>query len=110
MLRAIAEGGSVDALPASIDSAITARIDQLPNRHRQALHRAAVLGLTFATHELEELLAPDLPAPDGEMLEELDEFLVPDGPVRLRFRHAIMRDTVYEELPFRQRRALHGQA
>ena len=44
------------------------------------------------------------------MLRELGEFLVSDGPVGLRFRHAIMRDAVYEELPFRQRRELHGRA
>jgi class 3 adenylate cyclase/predicted ATPase len=110
MLRALGEGGSVDSLPASIDSAVTAQIDRLPNRHRQVLRRAAVLGLSFTTAELEKILAPDLPAPGDAMLTELGEFLISDGPVRLRFRHAIMRDTVYEELPFRQRRALHGRA
>jgi tetratricopeptide (TPR) repeat protein len=110
MLRALGEGGSVDSLPASIDAAVTAQIDRLPNRHRQVLRRAAVLGLSFTTAGLEEILAPDLPAPGDTMLTELGEFLISDGPVRLRFRHAIMRDTVYEELPFRQRRALHGRA
>ena len=89
---------------------MTAQIDRLPNRHRQVLRRAAVLGLSFDVDELEQLLAPDLPAPGEAMLAELDEFLIADGPRRLRFRHAIIRDTVYEELPFRQRRALHGQA
>ena len=110
MLRALAEGESVDSLPPSIDAAVTAQVDRLPNRHRQVLRRAAVLGLSFTTAELEAILAPDLPAPEDAMLTELGEFLISDGPVRLRFRHAIMRDAVYEELPFRQRRALHGQA
>ena len=110
MLRALGEGGTVESLPASIDSAVTAQVDRLPNRHRQVLRRAAVLGLSFRIAELEEILAPDLPPPGDTMLNELGEFLITDGPAGLRFRHAIMRDAVYEELPFRQRRALHGRA
>jgi tetratricopeptide (TPR) repeat protein len=43
-------------------------------------------------------------------MRELAEFLVGDGPGRVRFRRAILRDSAYEELPFRQRRELHGRA
>lgn len=110
MLRAIGEDGRVDSLPASIDAAVTAQLDRLPNRHRQILRRAAVLGLSFSVVDLTGLLAPDLPAPDQVMIRELDEFLIPDGAAGLRFRHAIMRDAAYEGLPFRQRRELHGRA
>ena len=110
MLRSIGEDGDVDALPASIDAAVTAQIDRLPPRHRQILRRAAVLGQSFTTRELAEILAPELPAPDERTLRELAEFLVADGPSGLRFRYGIMRDSAYEELPFRQRRELHGRA
>jgi tetratricopeptide (TPR) repeat protein len=43
-------------------------------------------------------------------MRELGDFLVSDGPGRVRFRYAVMRDSAYEELPFRQRRELHGRA
>jgi tetratricopeptide (TPR) repeat protein len=69
-----------------------------------------VLGQSFRIDELAEILAPDLPAPDDAMMRELGDFLVSDGPGRVRFRYAIMRDSAYEELPFRQRRVLHGRA
>jgi class 3 adenylate cyclase/tetratricopeptide (TPR) repeat protein len=110
MLRALSADGNVDALPASIDAAVTAQIDRLPARHRQILRRAAVLGLSFSKNDLAGVLAPDLPAPEDATLRGLGEFLLPDGAVGLRFRHAIMRDAVYEALPFRQRRELHGRA
>jgi class 3 adenylate cyclase/tetratricopeptide (TPR) repeat protein len=110
MLRSISGDGSLAELPSSIDAAVTAEIDRLPARHRQILRRAAVLGQSFGTDELAEILAPDLPAPDDATMRELGEFLVVDGPGRVRFRLAIMRDSAYEELPFKQRRELHGRA
>ncbi len=110
MLRSVGTHGDLDALPSSIDAAVIAEIDRLPGRHRQILRRAAVLGQSFAIDELAEILSPDLPAPDEPTMRELSDFLVNDGPGRVRFRYAIMRDSAYEELPFRQRRELHGRA
>jgi class 3 adenylate cyclase/predicted ATPase len=110
MLRSISDNNDVDALPASIDAAVTAQIDRLAPRHRQILRRAAVLGQSFTMQELDGLLAPELPPPDDATIRELGEFLLADGPSRLRFRYGIMRDSAYEELPFRQRRELHGRA
>ena len=110
MLRSVSEHGDLASLPASIDAAVIAEIDRLPARHRQVLRRASVLGQSFAVDELAEILAPDLPPPDDATMRELREFLVDDGPSRVRFRMAIVRDSAYEELPFRQRRELHARA
>ena len=57
MLRSIGDDGDLDALPASIDAAVTAQIDRLPPRHRQILRRAAVLGQSFSMQELDGILA-----------------------------------------------------
>ena len=110
MLRSVGAEGDLDTLPLSIDAAVIAEIDRLPARHRQILRRAAVLGQSFMLDELAEILEPDLPPPDEATMRELGDFLVADGPGRVRFRYAIMRDSAYEELPFRQRRELHGRA
>jgi class 3 adenylate cyclase/tetratricopeptide (TPR) repeat protein len=110
MLRSLGGRGELDALPSSIDAAVIAEIDRLPARHRQILRRAAVLGQSFMIDDLAEILEPDLPPPDDATMRELGDFLVADGPGRVRFRYAIMRDAAYEKLPFRQRRELHGRA
>ena len=85
MLRSVGAHGDLDALPSSIDAAVTAEIDRLPARHRQILRRAAVLGQSFTIDELAEILEPDLPPPDDATMRELGDFLVADGPGRVRF-------------------------
>jgi len=111
-------GASMEALPDSIEAAVTAQIDRLPPRSRQTLRCASVLGTTFLQRDLSDLLQPegeggseDL-SPGGESLaiSGLEDFLATDGSGMVRFRSAIVRECAYEELPFRRRRELHGRA
>ncbi len=116
--RARVAGSSIEALPDSIDTAVTAQIDRLPPVARQTLRCAAVLGTTFLRRDLSDLLLPDAEtsqdharnAGSPDLLGGLDDFLVADGSGIVRFRSAIVRECAYEELPYRRRRQLHGRA
>ncbi len=114
--RAHRSGAPVDALPDSVDSAVTAQIDHLSPRDRQALRYAAVLGTSFTEAELLELLGPETdndpdhaPRPEG-VPPALQEFLSTERSGLIRFRSSVVRDCAYEGLPFRRRRELHGRA
>ncbi len=117
--RAHLTGAPLEALPDSVDSAVTAQIDHLSPRDRQVLRYAAVLGTTFTGQELIDLFEPEadgqLPAPEqaagpDRIPPALAEFLNTQGSGLIRFRSAIVRDCAYEGLPFRRRRELHGRA
>ena len=92
--------GDVDSLPDSIDAVITAQIDRLPTEQRRLLRYAAVLGHTFRVDELDALIARrDRRRPDEATWRSLDGFLGFVAGDVVRFRHTLMRDTAYEELP-----------
>jgi predicted ATPase len=110
LLSSAVASGDVDSLPDSIDAVITAQIDRLPNDQRRLLRYAAVLGLTFRTDELAALVDGDLPPVDAATWDSLSGFLGAVGTDVVRFRHALIRDTAYEELPYRRRRELHARA
>ena len=106
LVDAVRRSGSVDDLPDSVEGVITARIDQLPPSDRRVLRTAAVLGTRFEAWVLERMLSAD---GDESSLRRLDEFLdQSDGGIA--FRHALVRDTAYEGLPYARRKELHARA
>ncbi|HVF31874.1 MAG TPA: adenylate/guanylate cyclase domain-containing protein [Acidimicrobiales bacterium] len=104
-----AGSGEEDDLPESIEALVAAQVDALPPAQRRLLRTAAVLGASFDARLLGQLDAEtaDSPAAVGRRLGDLVE---PEEGGRFRFRHALLRDVVYEALPFRQRRELHRRA
>ena len=112
--RAHRAGAPLDALPDSVDSAVTAQIDHLSATDRQILRYAAVLGTTFTGRELIDLLQPELEGVAESRPERLpralEEFLNIERSGLIRFRSGIVRDCAYEGLPFRRRKELHGRA
>ncbi len=98
------------SLPDSIDALVTAQIDRLAPAHRRLLRYAAVLGRSFSLRDLEALLSGELAVPDARTWAELADFVEVESSTRARFRHALIRDTAYEELSYRRRRELHGRA
>jgi predicted ATPase len=93
------DAGGVDALPDSIGSLVTARVDRLPPAQRDVLREVSVLGYSFPP----ELAADALPSAAGTGFDGLEDFLLAEGGV-VRFRHAMIRDAAYESLPYRRRR------
>lgn len=102
--------GSLDTLPESLQAAMGRQIDELDPTARRVLRHTAVLGRSFRRAILGATLAADGLDVDGATVESLGDFLVPDGPERLRFRNSLVRDAAYEGLPFRLRSRLHRVA
>jgi len=102
------------AIPPTIGALLAARLDRLPDSERHVLERASVIGRTFWTGALIELL-PDSERRDvASRLARLarrdlirpqsSDFADEDA---YRFRHLLIRDAAYAGLPKRDRSELH---
>src|SRR5262249_56148034 len=81
---------------------IGGRVGRLPERCGRVLGLAAVFGRDFWLPPLGQLSGLSA----GELLDSLDDGMaggmvaaVPGAPGRLRFSHALIRDTLYEGIP-----------
>lgn len=97
-------------LPPTLRLTILRRLSFLPDDTLQALRAASILGSGFTLSELSVTMA----RPALELSEVLAEgirgqVLQGDGE-RLRFRHDLIRDAIYEDLPLSVRRGLHREA
>jgi tetratricopeptide (TPR) repeat protein len=110
ILRIVRETGSTDALPDSLGSMVSTEIDALAPLSRRVLRYCSVLGRSFRTVVVREILAQANLVLDSATRSALSDFIVGDGRGRLRFRHAMVRDVAYEGLSFRRRQALHQRA
>jgi class 3 adenylate cyclase/tetratricopeptide (TPR) repeat protein len=106
LLGATRDGGTVSALPDSVEGLMAVQVDRLKPHERRMLRIASVLGVRVDRQVLDEMLRIE----DVEVAHNvLDDFLQPDGE-GLRFRHTLARDAAYEGLPFSRRQLLHGLA
>jgi class 3 adenylate cyclase/tetratricopeptide (TPR) repeat protein len=114
MVAMLAEGGASGDLPPTVQALLAARLDTLAPGERAVLERAAVVGRDFSRSEVGELL------PEGErtalaatLLSLVRKELVRPAASRhagddgFRFRHALIRDAAYAEIPKRLARDLH---
>jgi DNA-binding CsgD family transcriptional regulator/tetratricopeptide (TPR) repeat protein len=90
-------------LPDSVRDAVLLRAAGLAEEGRAAVTAAAVVGQRFD---------PELVTAVAGLREWPDELLrlgvlTEDGPRRLAFRHALVRDAFYREIPWSRRAALH---
>ena len=101
-----AEEGRDEAVPASIQSLVLARMDRLPALDRQAFQAAAVIGQRFGLALLRRLIdAPDYVC-DGLVANAL---VLPEGDDFL-FAHALIQEGAYSTLLRARRRELHRRA
>jgi DNA-binding SARP family transcriptional activator/predicted ATPase len=118
-VRLLADEGTVGdpkaslQLPPGVRAVIDQRVSRLSDRCRQLLMLASVLGREFGLDPLARFAG----LPRDELIDALDEALaeqilapVPGSPERLRFGHALIRDSVYEELTPGRRMQLHRDA
>jgi Predicted ATPase len=101
-----AEEGSEEAVPATIQSLVLARMDRLTSRDREAFQAAAVIGQRFGLALLRRLIdAPDYVC-HGLVANAL---VLPEGEDFL-FAHALIQESAYSTLLRARRRALHRRA
>jgi len=110
ILQVVRETGSVEQLPDSLGTVVSTSIDALPQLSRSILRYCAVLGRSFRTSIVQEILKEDRLEFDAVTRRSLRRFLVSDGTGRLRFTNAMIRDVAYDGLSFRRRRELHLRA
>lgn len=96
------------ALPPTVESVVSARLDRLPVRARRLLRRAAVLGSFVDVDVLTTVLGE--PITDEVLQPLVGEYLLPDTHGRYRFAHDLFRAVAYDSLPYRRRRELHARA
>ncbi|WP_416982624.1 BTAD domain-containing putative transcriptional regulator [Streptomyces sp. T028] len=101
---------AVSEVPQGVRDVLRRRLALLPEGARAAVRLTAAVGLEAEV----ALLVDAADADEDEVLEGLDAALAADlltepGPGRVRFVHALVRDTVYTDLSGVRRSRLHGR-
>jgi DNA-binding CsgD family transcriptional regulator len=103
--------GLTTPMPISIRGLTLQRIAHLSDADRQLLDYGAVLGHRFSTTTLAKVTAQ----PWNQVIEALQRMqdlgvlIEDDVPRQLRFRHALVRQIVYGELPRETARSMHAR-
>lgn len=109
LVQLLRSGTDDDAVPASIQSVVLARLDRLPAADKRAMQAAAVIGQRFDLEMLRILVGDvtyDAALPIERDLVHVDE----REPGVLTFAHALIRDGAYASLLHSVRRDLHRAA
>jgi class 3 adenylate cyclase len=115
--RATREHGGIDHLPATVQGLIAARIDLLEPEQKALLQRAAIVGKTFWLGVVAELADYQQDAAEKALhVLERREFIrrerssSVDGEVEYIFRHLLVRDVAYGQIPRAERAEGHLRA
>jgi DNA-binding CsgD family transcriptional regulator len=121
LVQALADEGAIEvvdgwaevrevSLPPSLRLTILRRLSFLSEATLDLLRVASVLGSAFSLRDLSDLLA----SPAARLLPSVREAIragvLEDRDARLRFRHDLIREAIYEDLPQNTRAALHLDA
>ena len=112
LVRAFMErGGSLDALPDTVQATVLARLDGLAEDERRLIQIGAVFGRSFRPGGV-EAIAPDLAGRAGTISEALIEkdLIRPTAADSYVFRHILIREVAYQTLPRATRAKLHAAA
>jgi DNA-binding CsgD family transcriptional regulator len=97
-------------VPASLRSAIAAHLRSLPEPARDLLKIASVLGREFTVSELAAMTGQ----PASQLMPSLEEALTAEvltaAGDRLAFRHDLLRQAIYQDIPAPLRSGLHRDA
>lgn len=103
-----AAGSEGTGLPRGIHQVIRQRLDDLPEKTRQAVVQASVLGREFPVKLLGELIGDNPLDTIGDAITA--GIVLPAQGHVLRFDHALTQEVAYAELPLTDRQALHATA
>ena len=121
LLAALAQEGAIETadgqadvaemtLPPTLRLTILRRLGFLPVSTLDSLRAATVLGSSFTVTDLS--VTTGLPALElsRALAEGIAGQVLADDGDRLRFRHDLIRDAIYEDLPLSVRQGLHQEA
>lgn len=97
-------------LPPSLRLTILRRVSSLGGSTLALLRTASILGTTFSPRDLATVAGRPAGEVVGDLMEAREAGVVEDAGDLLRFRHALVRDALYGDLPESARRALHHDA
>src|SRR5690242_15982172 len=97
-------------MPTALRLTILRRISFLAESTLQALRFASVLGTGFTLADLAEVTGRSAADLSMKLTEPLRARVLEDDGTRLRFRHDLIRDAIYQDLPASVRGALHREA
>jgi hypothetical protein len=102
-------GAVAAALPASVQSILNARVDRLLPKDRALLQAASVIGRRFDS-ELLAVAAEETDIDDRlAAMQALDLVHTDGGSTDYVFKHALVRDALYESLLTERRQGLHAR-
>ncbi|WP_345763902.1 helix-turn-helix transcriptional regulator [Diaminobutyricibacter sp. McL0608] len=104
--------GAVTRVPGSVAEAVLLGRGALSPRARSLVDAAAVIGRSFDIDVLAGTIGESVDELDAGLTELLDRHIIVstgDG-TNFDFRHAMIRDTIYESIPPSRRRRLHEAA
>lgn len=104
------EGDVAHAVPAGVRDVIRQRLAKLSETTRTHLRQAAVLGQDVDLDILIPLAGNENDVLDSVEAALLTGFLVEQDSERLRFAHALVRDTLYEDITHARRARWHATA
>lgn len=100
----------LDGLPDGIRAAVRARLEPLPDRTRSVLARASVLGPRFRPEVLAAVCASSVTEVRADLAAASAAGIVAPAGSELAFTHALIRDTLDDELDLQDRRRAHAAA
>ncbi len=98
------------AVPVSLAAAIAGRLGFVSDQTLGVLRLAALLGAEFSVTDLGVVADRPVPELSAVVEEGMAAGVLVESGLRLAFRHALIRQVLYEGTPAALRLALHGQA
>ena len=86
------------------------RLSFLPDDTLQVLRTASILGSSFTVTDLATVTGRSALELSETLARALTAHVIEDDGTQLRFRHDLIRDAIYEDLPLSVRQALHREA
>jgi predicted ATPase len=97
-------------LPPTLRLTILRRLSFLPDDTLQALRGATILGSSFTLTELSTTTGRSVLELSSVLAEALSARVLEDDGDRLRFRHDLIHEAIYEDIPGSVRVGLHREA
>ena len=121
LLRALDDEGAIDvqqgraevrpaSLPPSLRLTLLRRLSLLSEEALNLLRVASIFGTTFSLAELGLVVGRQPPQLVPALAVALDAGLLTDAGDRLAFRHDLVREAIYQDLPTAVRKGLHREA